>query len=317
MRSRSTIVLLSLLFVLTVGVARASAPIETVVAFNPAAGQFPEGVAVDVTGNAYVSLISPVAQIRKIDGSGAQSVVAQFGTAGFGPLGLAVSSAGDLYVALASFDPATRGVYSVARDGTATRLPGTGGILFPNGLALDPRGDLYVTDSIAGAVWKIPRGGSGAVWFQSPLLAGDGSVGLGFPLGANGVAYGRNDIVVTNTEGAKLVRIPVLPDGTAGAASVVAGGAALAGADGVALDVFGDAFVAVNSQNMLIQVTPDGAITTLGTAADGLDNPASVAFATSHGERKTLYITNFAVFSAAPKPALLRTGVGVPGIPVR
>src|SRR5207248_39239 len=171
--------------------------------------------------------------------------------------------------------------------------------------------------SIAGAVWKIPRGAAAAVWFQSPLLAGNGSVGLGFPLGANGIAYGRNEVVVSNTEGAKLVRVAVLPDGSAGAASVVAQGAALFGADGVALDVFGDMFVAVNSQNTLLRVGPGGSITTLATAADGLDNPASLAFATSHGERKTLYITNFAAFSATPKPALLRTGVGVPGMPLR
>ena len=76
-------------------------------------------------------------------------------------------------------------------------------------------------------------------------------------------------------------------------------------------------FVAVNSQNTLLRVGPGGSITTLATAADGLDNPASLAFATSHGERKTLYITNFAAFSATPKPALLRTGVGVPGMPLR
>jgi sugar lactone lactonase YvrE len=317
MRKRIIIVLLSSLFVLTVGVARASAPIETVVSFNPGAGEFPEGVAVDATGVAYVSLIAPVAQIRTIDRAGGQSVLAQFGAAGFGPLGLAVNSAGDLYVALASFDPATRGVYRVGPDGSTTRLPGTGAILFPNGLALDPRGDLYVTDSIAGAVWKVPRGGTAAVWFQSPLLAGNGSVGLGFPLGANGIAFGKNEVVVSNTEGAKLLRIAVLPDGGAGAASVVAQGPALAGADGVALDVFGDAFVAVNSQNTLLRVSPDGSTSTLATGADGLNNPASLAFGTSHGERKTLYITNFSVFSAAPTPALLRLEVGVPGEPLR
>jgi sugar lactone lactonase YvrE len=244
-------------------------------------------------------------------------VLAQFGAAGFGPLGLAVNSAGDLYVALASFDPATRGVYRVGSDGSTTRLPGTGAILFPNGLALDPRGDLYVTDSIAGAVWKVPRGGAAALWFQSPLLAGNGSVGLGFPLGANGIAFGKNEVVVSNTEGAKLLRIAVLPDGSAGAASVVAQGPALAGADGVALDVFGDAFVAVNSQNTLLRVSPDGSTSTLATGADGLNNPASLAFGTSHGERKTLYITNFSVFSAAPTPALLRLEVDVPGEPLR
>jgi len=316
MRKRSVVFLLAV-FALTAGVARAAAPIETVVAFNPAAGEFPEGLTVGVTGTAYVSLIAPVAQIRKIDRDGSQSVLAQFGAAGFGPLGLAISSAGDLYVCLASFDPATRGVYRVTPDGTATRLPGTGAILFPNGIALDPHGDVYATDSIAGAVWKIPRGGAAQPWFSSPLLAGDGSVGLGFPLGANGIAFGKNEVVVTNTEGARLLRIPVLPDGSAGAATVVAEGPALAGADGVALDVFGDAFVAVNSQNMLVQVEPDGSHTTRATAADGLDNPASLAFGTSHGERKTLYISNFAVFSAAPKPALLRLAVGVPGEPLR
>ena len=316
MRSRSVIVLVAL-FALTAGVASASAPIETVVTFNPAAGEFPEGVTVGVTGTTYVSLIAPVAQIRKIDRDGDQSVLAQFGPAGFGPLGLATNSAGDLYVCLASFDPATRGVYRVAPDGATTRLPGTEAILFPNGITLDPHGDLYATDSIAGAVYKIPRGGAAQLWFSSPLLAGNGSAGLGFPLGANGIAFGKNEIVVTNTEGARLVRIPVLPDGTAGAASVVAEGPTVFGADGVALDVFGDAFVAVNSQNTLLRVAPDGSSVTLATAADGLDNPASLAFGTSHGERKTLYMTNFAVFSAAPKPGLLRIAVGVPGEPLR
>ena len=243
MRSRSVIVLVAL-FALTAGVARASAPIETVVTFSPAAGEFPEGVTVGVTGTTYVSLIAPVAQIRKIDRDGDQSVLAQFGTAGFGPLGLATNSSGDLYVCLASFDPATRGVYRVAPDGATTRLLGTEAILFPNGITLDPHGDLYATDSIAGAVYRIPRGGAAQLWFSSPLLAGNGSAGLGFPLGANGIAFGKKEVVVTNTEGARLVRIPVLPDGTAGAASVVAEGPTLFGADGVALDVFGDAFVA-------------------------------------------------------------------------
>ena len=316
MYRRSVLVLLAL-FALTAGVARASAPVTTVVAFNPVAGEFPEGTAVSVTGTAYVSLISPVAQIRKIDRDGGQSVLAQFGTAGFGPLGLATNSAGDLYVCLASFDPATRGVYRVTPDGAATRLPGTAALLFPNGITLDPHGDLYATDSIAGAVYKIPRDGSAQLWFSSPLLAGNGSVNLGFPLGANGIAFGKNEVVVTNTEGARLVRIPVQPDGSAGAASVVAEGPSLFGADGVALDVFGDAFVAVNPQNTLLRVAPDGSSTTLATAADGLDNPASLAFGTSHGERKTLYLTSFAAFSASPHPALLKMPVGVPGEPLR
>jgi hypothetical protein len=39
------------------------------------------------------------------------------------------------------------------------------------------------------------------------------------PLGANGIAYRQNEIVVGNTERARLVRIAIEPDGSAGSRS--------------------------------------------------------------------------------------------------
>jgi sugar lactone lactonase YvrE len=315
-RVRGVVLLLVPLIVLSGGVAQAGVPIQTVVAFNPAAGEFPEGVAVDVRGNAYVSLIQPLDEIRKIAPSGTQSIVAHFDVPGFGPLGLAVGASGDLYVAVSTFDPASRGVYRVRPDGGSTRLPGTDGILFPNGVALDARGNIYATDSIGGSVWRISPGGSAELWFQSPLITGDGSAGLGFPLGANGIAYRNHSVVVTNTEGARIVSVPVQRDGSAGVPSVVAESSALYGADGLALDVFGEAFVAVNPQSTLLRVELDGSLTTLDTAADGLDNPASLAFGTSKGDRKSLFMTNFSISSASPKPALLKVALGVPGQPI-
>lgn len=304
-------------FALTAGVAQASAPIQTVVSFDPAAGQFPEGVTVDARDNAYVSLTGPVNEIRKIDPAGTQSVVAHFDVPGRGPLGLAVSPAGTLYVAMSTSDPATQGVYRVLPNGGSVRLAGSDAIQFPNGIALDPRGNVYATDSIGGAVWKLSGGAPAQLWSQSPLLAGTGAFGLGFPLGANGIAVRNHAVIVTNTEGASVVRIPIRRDGSAGAPSVVAQGPALFGADGLALDVFGNAYVAVNPQNTLLRLDPQGSITVLATAADGLDNPASLAFGTSHGDRKSLFITNFAIFSAAPTPGLLKASVGVPGQPIR
>jgi hypothetical protein len=113
------------------------------------------------------------------------------------------------------------------------------------------------------------------------------------------------------------MRIPVRRDGSAGAPTVVAQGPALFGVDGLALDVFGDAFVAVNSQNTLLRVAHNGSLRTIATAADGLDNPASLSFGTSKGDRKHLFLTNFAAFSATPKPGLLEVSVGVPGQPTR
>jgi sugar lactone lactonase YvrE len=318
MRIRGIVATVTVAFTLVLGsgVARAGVPIDTVVTFDPTAGQFPEGVAVDVRGNAYVSLINPVAEIRTIDRNGSQSTLAHFAVPGIGPLGLAVDASGKLYAAMSTFDPATRGVYRVRADGSSSRLPGTGDIQFPNGIALDPRGTLYVTDSIGGAVWKIPRGGSAQLWLQSPLLTGTGVFGQGFPIGANGIALRQRSVIVTNTERSSVLRIPIGRDGSAGTPSILAQGPALFGSDGVTLDVFGNAYVAVNSENTLVRIGPGGSLTTLATAADGLDNPASLAWGTSRGDRKSLFITNFALFSASPTPGLLKAAMGVPGQPL-
>jgi len=51
-------------------------------------------------------------------------------------------------------------------------------------------------------------------------------------------------------------------------------------------------YVAVDRQNTLIRISPEGTITTLATASDGLDYPASTSFDQGHGTRKLLYFTN-------------------------
>jgi DNA-binding beta-propeller fold protein YncE len=314
MRVRGIVAVLTSALVLAAGPARASVPIQTVVAFDPNAGQFPEGVAVDIRGTVYVSLVGPVDDIVTVRADGSTSTFAHLSVPGFGPLGLAVDASGHLLAAVSTFDDGTRGVYRIHADGSATRLAGTGGILFPNGVALDPRGTIYATDSIGGSVWRISPGGSAQVWIHDPLLEGTGALGLGFPLGANGIAVSPHAVLVTNTEKGSVIRIPVLPDGTAGTPTVVASGSTLFGADGLTTDVFGNAYVAVNSQDMLVRVRPNGATTILATAADGLDNPASLSFGTSLGDRKSLFLTNFAVFSHK-NPALLKVLLGVPGRP--
>src|SRR6266487_3782602 len=119
MRTRGIVAVLTAALVLSAAPAQASVRIGTVVSFDPAAGEFPEGLAIDAADNAYVSLVNPVAEIRRIGPNGTQSVVAHFAVGGFGPLGLAVDHHGHLLVAMATFDPATRGVYEVWPDGTS------------------------------------------------------------------------------------------------------------------------------------------------------------------------------------------------------
>jgi sugar lactone lactonase YvrE len=317
MRTRAVVVFTAVVLavVSSGGIARASVPIRTVVSFDPTTGEFPEGVAVDKTGNLYVSLIEPTGDVVKLAPDGTRSVLAHFPASAFGPLGLATDPTGNVYVCDATFDPSTAGIYRVTPSGTATRLPGTGSMVFPNGVALDKRGDVYASDSATGSIWKIPPGGTGEIWIHDHLLEGTGAFNLGFPLGANGIAFRKGQLLVANTEVGSLVSIPVLRDGNAGTPSVVADGPELFGSDGIAVGVFGDVFVAVNPQSNLVRVSRDGSITTLATAADGLENPASLAFGTGT-DRRSLFVTNFAIFTSPPHPALLEASVSEAGVPL-
>ena len=296
-------------------VAGAAVNTAVVVDYDPAAGELPEGVAVDKRGDVFVSL-SPLGQVRKISRDGSERTLAQVVApgAGSGVVGLAVDAPGNVYVAAATLDPATSGVYKIARDGSFARLPGTGAIVFPNGVTLDKEGNVYVTDTILGAVWRVPAtGGPAELWYQSALLVGSGLFGFGFPLGANGIAFRQDAIVVGNTEGARLVRIEIEPDGNAGAATVLAEGPGLLAVDGIAFDVHGNVWAAVIAQSTIVRVSPSGEITTEVTAADGLDWASSIAF----GKTGDLWAVNFAIGPpGGPGPALLRLDVGVKGQPV-
>ena len=304
------------------GVAQAQAPVQVVTSFDEAQGQNPEGIAIDHRGTIFVS-ISPLGDVWRIPAG--TDDPHPFGhvdgiTPGrdFGLLGLAVDALGNVYGGVQSANPAANGVWRFDRStGDATRLPGTAAIAIPNGLAFDKQMNLYVTDSARGAIWRIPWGGEAAIWLQGPALTGDGSLGLN--LGANGIAVQSGVLTVTNTERRTVLRIPKL-GGEPGPISVVTTLPVGDNPDGVTLDVFGDAFVAMNLANAIAKVEPSGSVSVVASG-DPLDFPSSVAFGTARGQRKTIYGVNFSIgelFNQPPGdgPGVFRFDVGVPGTPV-
>ncbi len=164
-------------------------------------------------------------------------------------------------------------------------------------------------------MWRFPRGGEAELWVQSPLLVGTGVLGTGFPVGANGIAYRSGQMIVTNTELGTLVRIPILPDGSAGTPEVMLEDAALFGSDGITVDVRGSLYVAVIAQSTIVRVSGDS-ITTIADASDGINQASSLAFGTGRVDRKSLFAVNFGIFTSTPTPQLLEIPVGVPGAPV-
>lgn len=300
------------------GGAAANGGLQTFAAFDPAAGEFPESITTDKTGDLYVSMFV-LDQVRRFSADGTETVVTQL-PRGATPAGVKLNASGTLYVAATGFnletgqtDPTTRGVYRVGSDGSAQRLPGTDAIAFPNDLAFDNRGNLYVTDPVGGALWRIDRTGAIVRWVDDPLLHGTGEL-LGFPYGANGIAFSHDQLIISNTELGLLVAIPIEPSGEAGRPTVITSSPLLLGADGIALDTQGNVYCAVNGQNMLVRVRTDASIDVL--AADGLDQPSSIAFGTGPRDHQTLFIVNFAVASPTPTPGVLKLTVGAPGQPL-
>ncbi|HEV8564597.1 MAG TPA: SMP-30/gluconolactonase/LRE family protein [Actinomycetota bacterium] len=322
---RSTLALgvLAALLVLIPAAPAAAADVDVIVTFSEQAGQNPEGLAIDTSGNTFVSM-SALGQLWKLPAGSTTPEV--FGSVSgivpgqdFGLLGLATDAPGNVYGAVQAANPDTNGVWRFdGSTGEATRLAGSEAIQVANGLAFGRRGTLYVTDSLLGAIWRIPPGGAASVWLQHPLLTGDGSLGLF--IGANGIAFRHGVLYVTNTERRTLLAVPVRPNGTAGRPRDRTSFAPGFSPDGIALDVLGNAYVAINLQNTITRVAQDGTQTVV-TAGDPLDFPSSVAFGNTKGNRRNLFAVNFSIgeLFGVPGgfgPALLRIGVGVPGIPL-
>ncbi len=285
--------------------------ITTVAIFDPAAGQLPEGLAIDREGNRYVGF-APTGEIRKITPAGAVSTYAQLPspapTQGF-LVGLAFGPRGDdLYAALARFDAQTHGIWRVRQGGGAVeRFAALDPQSLPNALAF--RGDtLYVSDSFGAQVWAIDPQGVARTWKADPLLQGDAAVNLlGLSIGANGIAFRGSDLYVANSDFGRVVRIPINPDGSAGATAVVADDPGLLrGADGIAFDDAGRLYLAANGHDRLVVLSSEpGAVPTILAEGAPLDFPASLAI--RDGE---LYVTNFALGRAQG----LVPGVPIPGL---
>jgi sugar lactone lactonase YvrE len=327
----------------------ADGPVAKFPSFTPFGVVSAEGVAVDKIGNVYVSVddIDGRGKIWRFTPRGERSVFADVAAGAVG--GLAVDAKGDVYIAISG--GIEQGVYRVDRNGNPHLVPGTEQIAFADGLAFDERGNLYVTEANLvtstdpleygqGGIWRVPPKGVAELWLRDDLLTGTGAV-LGYPVGANGIAYYLGDLFVISTDQGTVVRVPVRRDGSPGQPEIWATLEDVPGSwtvgvlpplgDGLALDVHGNVYVAVVTQHAIVRINrTDKSQETVAAFSfnpqdplfASFDTPTSLAFGTGKGGRESLFVANLGWFKLVygyptPGPGLVKIEAGVPGLPLQ
>ena len=163
-----------------------------------------------------------------------------------------------------------------------------------NALEFDKQGNVYISDSFQGIIWKTgPAGGAAVPWVQDPLLTTTGTP----PFGANGMAFNKaqSALFVANTGDDTLVEIPVVA-GNPGKPFIFTN--SINGADGVIRDDDDNLWVAANQADEIVVVDKSGkAIAKLGDF-DGIKNgePVGLLFPASPKFRGDfVYVTNLAL----------------------
>ena len=247
----------------------------------------PYGVALDDAGNLYIA-DTENQRIRKVDSAGVISTVAGGGSSvGDGdaataaqlshPRGVALDDAGNLYIADSLNDRIRKvnaaGVIStVAGDGTSG-FSGDGGVAaaaqlnFPQGVALDGAGNLYIADRDNGRIRKVDSAGVISTVAGGGSSVGDGSAATAAQLySLYGVALdGAGNLYISNMGNHRIRKVDsaevistVAGDGTRGFGGD--GGAATAAQlnspRGVAMDGAGNLYIADTGNDRIRRLTP-------------------------------------------------------------
>lgn len=256
-----------------------------------------EGVVVDGFGNVFVSAIRTGELLKFAPGSNEPEVFGQIPDwvdDGIGFLGLAADAQGNIYGAVASETSAGIWKFDCA-TGAAIRFAGTEEMVFADGVSVDEDGVVWATDADSGtdgtsglgAAWRIDVAGVASKYFESPAL-GNPDPDSEVP-GINGV-FVRDDVFWSaNTARGRASSVPLLPDGTPGAETVLAN---VAAPDGITVAADGTVYVTGVAQSEIVRILPDGTVSRLASSPEvPLACPTSLFLGTGSTEQ-ILYVAN-------------------------
>ena len=263
---------------------------------------FPEGIAADSRGRIFVATFdfSTTNMIYIFDRNG--KVDETIPLPGAVPLGLEFDRAGNLYVAnfgggnILKFTPPFNSGSTPAQTFAIPECGGPGAGCGLNAITFDAAGDLYVSDSFGGRVFKLDLPAGTPSTFVAHELLRPAPPPHGFPgFGANGLAFEASGafLYVANTADDRILKVNVATK------EVKEFAESINGADGIAFDSKGRLWVAANQADEVVALNSRGrVIERVGSfqgvgkdgAAKGLLFPASIVIS-----RGDIYVTNLAL----------------------
>jgi uncharacterized protein (TIGR03437 family) len=290
-----------------------------------AAFKFPDGIAIDASGNIFVCdrsnrrirKITPAGDVTTFAGSGAVPTTRR-GTDGTGlaasfisPSCIAIDASGNLFVG----DGISGDLFKIRKvtpSGVTTTL--TPDFTDMTGLAFDPSGNLFILEGSMAQIWKMTPGGvfttfagqrgvhgwadgtgAGATFDLLAGIAIDASGNLYVTdLGPSNIRKITSSGVVTTLAGSKVGGMGVNIVGNTDGAGLVA---RFYSPSGLAFDGSGNLYVMDSGNSLMRKITPSGIVSTFAgkhlSNGKGIDGKTNIATFSGIGFRSTM------VFDAA------------------
>ena len=293
-------------------------------------------VAFDASGDMYIAdtsnnvirMVTPEGIISTVAGNGSMGYTGDGGLATSaelsGPFDMAVDASGNLFIADSGNNVIrevnTLGIISTVVGTGTSGYSGDGGpasiakLTFPASIVFDSEGDLIIADTGNNVIRKVtPSGiistiaGNGTAWYSGdggPATSAEFHDPFGVAIDAQGDLFiadsANNAIREVNSAG---IISTIAGNGTVGYSGDggPATSATLFDPPGVAVDAYGDVFIADQGNNAIREVSPAGVINTVvGAAGEGYSGdggPAAVAqvagpFGVTVGPMGNLYIAD-------------------------
>jgi len=205
--------------------------------------------------------------------------------------GITMDSLGNMYIS----DSANNSIRKIAPDGSVKTLAGSGVIgaangtgneaqfYFPQGIAVDATGNVYVADTFNNQIRKItPNGVVSTVAGTGAAGNVDGAGNIAEFNAPSGLAFDANGNLLTSDFNNGTIRKLTI----AGNVKTLTGIARLSGPQGIAVDASGNLYVVESGASLIRKITPPGVLTTIAGAIGGgfADGPSDKAlFAVPEG----------------------------------